>query len=134
MIKRLQIALLVVVPLLFLVIGLRFDRTKYGTDPESAYLMNGLNIAMGESVGHFDNPGTTVQIYSAAVISVTHFLRFSDNDLQTDVLLNSEYYIEVLRKGFIVLNVCVLFVLGLVAFSLLGNIWAGLLLQVAPFL
>jgi hypothetical protein len=134
MIKRLKIVFLVIIPLVFVIIGLRFDRTKYGTDPESAYLMNGLNIASGEAVGHFDNPGTTVQIYSAVVISVTHFFRFSNNDLQTDVLLNSEYYIEILRKGFIVLNACVLFILGLVAFSLLGNLWAGLLLQVAPFL
>jgi hypothetical protein len=134
MVKKLQIAFLIFVPLIFLFIGLRFDRTKYGTDPESAYLMNGLNIASGKAVGHFDNPGTTVQIYSAIVLRVTHFFRFSDHDLQTDVLLNSEYYIEVLRIGFIVLNACVLLILGLVAFSLLGNFWAGLLLQTAPFL
>jgi uncharacterized membrane protein len=95
---------LVIVPLVLLVIGFRFDRTKYSTDPESAYLFNGLNVAMFETVGHYDHPGTTVHIYNAAILSVTHFLRFTDTDLQTDVLANSEYYIEVLRKSFIVLN------------------------------
>ncbi len=132
--KKLQLVFLVIVPLVFLLVGLRFDRTKYGTDPESAYLMNGLNIATGKAVGHFDNPGTTVQMYSAVVLRVTHLLRASGNDIQTDVLLNSEYYIEVLRKGLIVLNTLVLLVLGIVTFLLLGNSWAGLMLQIAPFL
>jgi hypothetical protein len=134
MIKKLQIALLFCIPLLFLFFGLKFDRTKYGTDPESAYLMNGLNIATGKAVGHFDNPGTTVQVYSAVVLRITHLFRSSGNDLQTDVLLNSEYYIEVLRKGFIVLNAIVLLLLGMFTFVLMRNFWAGFLLQVAPFL
>ncbi len=134
MIKKLQIYILVIVPLVFLVIGFNFDRTKYGTDPESAYLLNGLNIATLKSVGHYDNPGTTVQVYSAVVLRITHLFRYSGNDLQTDVLLNSEYYIEVLRKGLIVMNTLVLVLLGLFTLVLLGNFWAALLLQVAPFL
>lgn len=134
MIKKLQFAFLVIVPLVFLVIGMQFDRTKYSTDPESAYLLNGLNIARGKSVGHFDNPGTTVQIYSAIVLRGTHLFRSTDDDIQTDVLKNSELYIEVLRKGFISLNALILLLLGVAAFLLLGNIWVGLILQVAPFL
>ncbi len=134
MIKRLQITFLVFVPLVFLIIGFKFDRTKFGTDPESAYLLNGLNIAMGRSVGHYDNPGTTVQMYSAVVIRVTHLFRSAGNDLQTDVLANSEYYIEILRYSLIVMNACILLMLGVVALLLLENFWAGLLLQLAPFL
>lgn len=132
--KRLLIALLCLIPLAFLFIGLQFDRTKYGTDPESAYLMNGLNIATGKAVGHFDNPGTTVQVYSSVVLRTTHFLRFSDIDLQTDVLQNSEYYIEVLRKSLIVFNAGILLLLGIAVFLLLQNFWAALLLQAAPFM
>lgn len=134
MIKKLQIALLFLVPLVFLYIGLQFDRTKYGTDPESAYLMNGLNIATGKAVGHFDNPGTTVQVYSSVVLQITHFLRFNDLDIQTDVLQNSEYYIEVLRKSLIAFNAGILLLLGLTVFMLLQNFWAALLLQIAPFM
>ncbi len=132
--KRLLIALLCLIPLAFLLIGLKFDRTKYGTDPESAYLMNGLNIATGKAVGHFDNPGTTVQVYSSVVLQITHFLRFSDLDLQTDVLQNSEYYIEVLRKCLIIFNAGILLLLGITVFLLLQNFWAALLLQAAPFM
>ncbi len=134
MFKKLQYIFLVIIPLLFLLIGFSFDRTRFGTDPESAYLLNGINIAMGRSVGHFDNPGTTVQMYSALVISITHMLRSTDKDLQTDVLLNSEYYIEVLRYSIIALNALVFLVLGFVAAFLLGNLWAGLILQLAPAL
>ena len=134
MIKKLKLTFLVIIPLLFLVAGLQFDRTKYGTDPESAYLLNGMNIAMGKSVGHYDNPGTTVQIYSAVMLKATHFFRFSGLDLQTDVLTHSEYYIEILRKGLIFINACAILILGLFAVSLLKNSWAGLVLQLAPFL
>jgi hypothetical protein len=134
MIKRLQITFLFVIPLIFLLIGFAFERTKYGTDPESAYLFNGLNIAMCKPAGHFDHPGTTVQICSAAVISVTHFLRFTNTDLQTDILANSELYIEVLRMNFIVFNALLIFLLGFVAFSSLKNIWLAISLQLTPFL
>jgi len=132
--KKFPFIFLVILPILFLFIGLKFDRTKYGTDPESAYLLNGVNIATGKAVGHFDNPGTTVQIYSAIVLRITHVFRSTTNDLQTDVLLNSEYYIEILRKVLIALNAILLLVLGVVAFVLLGNIWFGLILQIAPFM
>jgi len=134
MFKKPLAALLILIPLVFLVIGLSFDRTKYGTDPESAYLLNGLNIASGKAVGHYDNPGTTVQIYSALVLRTTHIFRFNGSDFQTDVLQNSEYYIEILRKGFIILNSIIIMVLGLFVYNSLKNIWAGLALQLAPFL
>jgi hypothetical protein len=132
--RKLLIPFLIIVPLTLLIIGFSFDRTKYGTDPESAYLFNGLNIAMGQTVGLYDHPGITVHMYDAAVMSVTHFLRFTGTDLQTDVLVNSEYYIEVLRKSFIVLNSLLLFMLGLVAFSVLKYIWLAFILQLTPFL
>ncbi len=133
MIKRLRFTFLIIVPLVFLVIGFSFDRTKYGTDPESAYLFNGLNVAMDEPVGLYDHPGITVHIYNAAVISVTHFLRFTNNDLQTDVLVNSEYYIELLRKSYIVLNAMILFLTGVVALLVLKNTWLAIALQMVPF-
>lgn len=132
--KKLLIFFLLIVPLVWLVIGFRFDRTKYGTDPESAYLFNGLNIAMGESVGLYHHPGGTVQIYSAIVIRITHFLRATGTDLQDDVLLNSELYIEVLRKGLIAINALIMFLMGLAALIWLKNIWLATLLQMSPFL
>ncbi len=132
--RKLKTLILVIIPLVFITIGFSFDRTRYSTDPESAYLLNGININMLRAVGHFDNPGTPVQIYSAIILRCTHILRFTGTDLETDVLLHSEYYIEVLRHSLIVMNAVVLFFLAFVAFSLFGNIWLALLLQISPFL
>lgn len=134
MIKKLRFTFLIIIPVLFLIFGYQFERTKYSTDPESAYLMNGLNIATFKAVGHFDNPGTTVQMYSAIVVKVVHKLRSNSTDLQTDVIQNSEFYIEVLRKGLIIFNALIILLLGLVALILLDNLWFGLILQIAPFL
>lgn len=134
MVKRLQYTFLFIVPLVFLIIGFKFDRTKYGTDPESAYLFNGLNVAIDEPVGLYDHPGITVHIYDAIVINLTHFVRFTNTDLQTDVLINPEYYIEVLRHSFIVLNTLILLLLGFVTFSALKNMWLVITLQMVPFL
>lgn len=132
--KKLLIVILVIIPLVFLVVGFSFERTKYSGDPESAYLLNGINIAMGRSVGHFDNPGTPVQIYSAVMLRFIHVFRFSGTDLQTDVLLHSETYIEILRYSLIVLNAFMLFCLGYVAVAAFKNTWLGLVLQLSPFL
>lgn len=132
--KKLQIIFLIISPLIFLLIGFSFERTKYGTDPESAYLFNGLNVAMCEPVGLYDHHGITVHIFDAAVISVTHFLRFTHTDLQKDVLLNSEYYIEVIRKTFIVLNALLMISSGFVTVKVLRNIWLAFVMQLAPFL
>lgn len=134
MTKKYTFLLFLIVPVFFLFIGLQFDRTKYGTDPESAYLINGLNIATGKAVGHFDNPGTTVQLYSAIVLRITHLFRMSGTDIQTDVLTHSELYIEILRYSLIVFNTFILFFLGLVASRYVKNIWVGIVLQLAPFL
>ena len=125
---------LILLPILFLVLGLSFDRTQYGTDPESAYLINGLNIAMFKPVGLFHHPGAPVQIYSALMLKATHFIRFSGTDLQTDVLSNSEFYIEVLRKGLIALNAILILLTGLAALLFLKNIWLALIVQITPFL
>ena len=133
-IKRQLFLVLLVLPIVFLIIGLRFDRTTFGTDPESAYLMNGLNIATLKPVGHYDNPGTPVQIYSAIVIRVVHFFKFTNTDIETDVLTHSESYIEVLRFGLIILNFLVILLAGVLTYALLNSIWLSLLIQIAPFL
>lgn len=134
MFKQKLLPFLIIIPALFLVLGLSFDRTKYGTDPESAYLLNGLNIATFKQVGLYHHPGAPVQVYSAIMLKVTHFLRGTGTDLQTDVLSNSEFYIEVLRKGLISINAILLFLTGLAALLFLKNIWLAFILQIAPFL
>lgn len=124
---------LLIIPITFLCIGLNFHRTKFSNDPEYAYLLNGLNIATLRAVGATENPGTTVQIYSAVAISVAHFFeKKSDHDLETDVLKNPDYFIEIERIGLISMNTIILLLLGFFVLKYTKNIWLTILVQLAP--
>ncbi len=134
MIKKLQIIFLVIIPVLFLFIGLQFNRTHFGNDPEYAYLLNGINIGMLKPVGHTDNPGTTVQIYSAVMLRFAYLVQPDKGEgFQKHILRNSDQYIELERKGLIWINGMVVLVLGVLSWLMLRNIWLSLLLQIMPF-
>jgi hypothetical protein len=119
--------------MIFLFFGLNFHRNIYGFDPEYAYLMNGLMIDNMDYVRHVDNPGTTVQVYSAIVLKTVHLFRVSD-DINKDVILNPDLYIEAGRKGLIILNTLMILALGLLMLYLTGNILFSLIVQITPFL
>ncbi len=126
---------LIILPVTFLVIGLNFNRTSFSGDPEYAYLLNGINIATLHSVGHTDNPGTPVQIYSAVVLRVAHLLNFKEKEeLQTDILRNPDYYVELERKILVSMNALMLLFLGLISLLLIRNVWLSLILQATPFI
>ncbi len=122
-------------PAVFLVLGLNFNRTRYSNDPEYAYLLNGLNIARGKFVGHAENPGTTVQLISALVIRVHYLAKSSEGkSLQHQVLLHPDEYIESIHRILVILNALFLLLLGLAALFYTRFIWPGLLLQLGVFL
>jgi len=121
-------------PAIFLFFALSFNRTQYSNDPEYAYLMNGVNIGMLKPVGHTDNPGTTVQIYSAVILRCAYIFQPDKSDgFQKYILRNSDHYIELEQKGLILINSLVMLLLGIVSWILLQNIWLSLLLQIMPF-
>lgn len=122
-------------PILFFWIGINFERAKYANDPEYIYLVNAVAICDGKSVGHIDNPGTTVMQIEALTIHVTHLLSNSNpKTLVTQVLKNPDKYIEITRIVILVMNSLVLLLLGLIAVKKTGSIWAALLLQTAVFI
>jgi len=126
---------LFILPVIFLIIGINFQRTWFSGDPEYAYLLNGINIANLKAVGHTDNPGTPTQIFSAVVLRVAHFLDFSEkSNLQENVLRHPDQFVELERKTLIMLNALMMFLLGLGSFLLLRNIWFSLILQATPFI
>lgn len=131
----LTVSILMILPVIFTFYGLNFNRTWFSGDPEYAYLLNGINIADLKMAGHTDNPGTTVQIYSAAVLSVSHFLNSSEkNGLRQAVLKKPDHYVELERKVSVMINGVMILVLGAVSFFFLKNIWLSLILQITPFL
>ncbi len=127
-------AVFLILPAIFLFFALPFNRTHFGNDPEYAYLMNGINIGMLKPVGHTDNPGTTVQIYSAVVLRCAYLVQPDKSEgFQKYMLRNADRYIEMERKGLIIVNSIVMLILGIISWILLRNIWLSLLLQIMPF-
>jgi hypothetical protein len=124
-----------VFPLIFLWAGLNFDRTNYPNDPEYIYLMNALCICDGQSVGHIDNPGTTLMQIGAATIAVKHVFSNPENDtIVTQALKNPDLYIESTRKVIVVLNTMLLVFMGWIGYRKSRSVWTALLLQVSMFL
>ncbi|MBK7214451.1 MAG: hypothetical protein IPH88_14350 [Bacteroidales bacterium] len=133
--KILTYGLLLILPLLFLLLGLGFHRANYSADPEYAYLLNGLNVARFKHTGHYDHPGSTTQMWNAAILRVTHLVaQVEDDDLTADVLKNPDYYIGILISSGIWLNALLFILLGFLAYKLLKDILSALFLQAAPFL
>lgn len=133
--KYLSSIVLWILPLTFLLFGLSFDRAKYSNDPEYIYLINALSISKLRPVGHIDNPGTTVMEIGAVIINVAYFLSPSGGkDLMTDVLQNPDRYIGILNGVLIFIIAFILLWLGLIVTKKSQNLWAGLILQITPFL
>lgn len=126
--------ILLVIPLIFAVSGLKFERAKYAADPNYIYLMNALSICLGTGIGHIDNPGTTVMQVEAATIAIAHFLDNPEKQSLADhVFDDSDKFIEATRRVFIIMNSLAILCLGFVAWRRLQLIWPALLLQAAPF-
>jgi hypothetical protein len=130
----LKYAILLVFPAIFLFFALSFNRTHFGNDPEYAYLLNGINIGMLKPVGHTDNPGTTVQIFSAVVLRCAYLIQPDKSEgFQKYILRNADRHIELERKILIAINGIVMLLLGFISLILLRNLWLSLLLQIMPF-
>lgn len=124
-----------VLPLLFLWIGLNFNLAKFGNDPNYVYLVNALAICDGKSVGYIDHPGTTVIQIGAATIAVQHLISNPENEpLVQDVLKNPHTFVVGIRNVLLFLNVFGLFLLGWLALKKTGSIWVALLLQAFTFI
>lgn len=125
----------VILPLVFLWSGFSFQRNNFPNDPEYIYLMNALCICDGQSVGHIDNPGTTLMQIGAGTIAIKHLIFNPDNNtLVEQVLKNPDVYIEATRKVIVVLNVLMLMFLGCIVFRKTGSVWIALLIQISTFL
>ncbi|MDP2336111.1 MAG: hypothetical protein Q8N05_06615 [Bacteroidota bacterium] len=125
----------IIFPLIFLWAGLNFDRNNYPNDPEYIYLMNALCICDGQSVGHIDNPGTTLMQIGAGTIGLMHLISGPNNEtIVEQVLKNPNEFIEGIRKVIVVLNAIFLLSLGWIVFRKTRSVWPALLLQVSTFL
>ncbi|HMQ70446.1 MAG TPA: hypothetical protein PKC58_15830 [Ignavibacteria bacterium] len=102
-------------------------------DPGYVYLISSLNIAQGTGVGHFDHPGTTVQMIGSVIMRIYFSFTGKNPDIAVDVLSRPEDYMYVLNTVFIFINAAVLFLLGVLTYKFSKNIYLSLLIQLSPF-
>ena len=139
--KKLYVFILLILPaiLVFTAALLHYANGPYwigfNSDPEYLYLVNSLALAESKETPTTGNPGTTLQMLGAATLKISHALDFSEKEsLEISVLKNSEYYLTIINIILIIINTCLLFIIGLTVFTLTKNIWLSLLLQFSPFL
>jgi hypothetical protein len=124
-----------ILPFLFLWIGLNFNLAKFGNDPNYVYLVNALAICDGKDVGYIDHPGTTVIQIGAATIAVQHLISNPENEpLVQHVLKDSHAFVAGIRNVLLFLNAIGLFLLGWLSVKKTGSVWVALLLQAFAFI
>jgi hypothetical protein len=133
--KSAPILALLILPVLFSIFGISFNRTQYANDPDYIYLVNALNLLKGQPVGHVDNPGTTVMEAGAAILAVASlFDGHHDQSLIERVIRDPDRYVQLIQTTFIVLIALLLLLLGWVGWKKTGALWHALILQITPFL
>lgn len=139
--KKISFFVLLVLPAVLVITAalLRYSNGPYwltsNSDPGYTYLLSSLALTEFKQTGTTGHPGTTLQILGAAVLEISHALKFSEkDDLASSVLKNPEFYLSNIHIALLIFNAVLLFSIGLLAFKLTGSIGLSLLLQLSPFL
>jgi hypothetical protein len=130
-----------VIPLITLTSSLNIVQERqdewYGSgyDPSYAYLYNSLNVARFRLVGHFDHPGTPMQIIGGVILQTSWMIHpYGGSNLTEAVLTEPEYYLHILNTSVAVIGSLALLIAGFLVFLFTGNIWYGLLTQSTPYI
>lgn len=102
-------------------------------DPSYVYLINSLNLIQFNSVGHFDHPGTTVQVLGAIILKLKFITAGSADEIIKEVFADPEKYLQFINRSFILLNSLTLLLLGIFIYKITNDIFLSLLLQLSPF-
>jgi hypothetical protein len=112
-----QTACLAIVPCLLFFSGLLL-RGVIGTfeaDPDYVYLLNGLNLLTFHAPGHYDHPGTTVQIIAALSIVPAWLVSmpvYGTSGVTNAVLSHPQYFLHVISFVLIALAAAAIFYMG----------------------
>ena len=105
-----------------------------GYDPEYAYLFNSLNVATFRLVGHFDHPGTPMQVYGALVLQGSWLFHPKGESLTQAVLSNPEAYLRLLNIATALLTALSILIAGSFTLRRTRNLWYAIILQLIPFI
>ncbi len=128
---------LFILPLIYALLSyLFYSQTKYiyttNPDPAYVYLLNGTNLAGGNlEIGHFDHPGTPVQLLAAVIIFLTS-LFLGHGAVYESVLSNPEMYLAVCAFVLISLMLFSVYKSGALVYRHTGNIIQALFFQLLP--
>jgi hypothetical protein len=134
----LDAALFSIAPVLFLIVGFFWTKGQgpqwLGRNFENSYpyLLNSLAIVEGKSPFWVDHPGTTTQIFGAAVLR-TSALGSSRHYLVNAVLADPEGYVSIVHRAELVFSCLLLWILPWWAGISAGARLIGLLIQVPVF-
>jgi hypothetical protein len=139
MTRKVHWYILAVIPVVYLLAGFHFNLligvfSVRNMDPEYIYFLSGLGIANGHfHLGHFDNPGTPLQILIGLTYRIVYLIRPSEVPFMEDVILNSDLYLNMANHVVLVLTSVVLYVGGIILLRTSGKLAYSLLIQTIPF-
>ena len=112
-----ETAVLAVVPCLLILAGiaLRAMTGPFEADPDYAYLLNGLSLLTFHAPGHYDHPGTTLQIIAALVIVPAWLISaplHGMTGVKNAVLSNPQYFLHVINLVLIAADAAAAFYMG----------------------
>jgi len=132
-------SLLFLIPfILFLALLYNVKETKLASirtvDPEYIHLISSVNLASGQyKLLSIESPATSLYIYGAMVVKITHWLTGNNVSLMDDFLLNPEKYILSFRISLIIATLLSLLCLGFFVYKYTGNLILSFFLQLCPF-
>lgn len=128
-----------IIPLLIIALGVYmfmfFDPFySRAIDPEFPYLVNGLNVALLKFnyIGHYDHPGTPLQMFNGLVIRIVHLFSGNGNMAQ-DVFARPEYYLNAISLFMLVIQSALVFAVGLMGIRRNLPYWQIAILQASCF-
>lgn len=133
-------ALMMLLPLVYLFLGYYFrnllgNLSLRSCDPEYIYFMSGLTLSDGAiKLGHFDNPGTPLQVLMALLFRMIWFIRGARVPFLDDVFLNPDLYLAVTSLLITSLTAALIWYSGLKIWQYTRSSVYALLVQTAPFL
>ncbi|MEO8666504.1 MAG: hypothetical protein ABI462_13515 [Ignavibacteria bacterium] len=85
------------------------------------------------AIGHFDHPGTSLQVIGAAAVKINYYLYGKNPNVYEDVFENPEAYLNMIFLFLLIINSLVLFVSGFLILRWFDNPFLSILIQLIPF-
>lgn len=92
-------------------------------------------MARFKQVGHFDHPGTPMQVIGGVVLQSAWIANPYGGDTLTEAVLKEpEHYLGILNRSVAVLGALAVFIAGIITRRFTRNAFFGLVVQAAPFI